>query len=106
MRTVGALVLKPIGWLAEKSGASAMSNVFTADAVTGAIDSDVADGESSVSGAWANTLVLYLGWSVVMFTILGAVLGGGVLKKMPMRRKRKATRKRATTRRTYKRRKK
>ena len=105
MRTVGALVLKPIGWLAEKSGASAQSNVFTADAVTGAIDNDVAEGESSVAGAWANTIVLYLGWSVVMFTILGAVLGGGVLKKMPMR-KRKATRKRATTRRTYKRRKK
>lgn len=106
MRAVGALVLKPIGWLAEKSGASATSNVFTASAVTGAIDNDVAEDESSVGGAWANTLVLYLGWGVVMFTILGAVLGGGVLKKMPMRRKRRTTRKRATTRRTYKRRKK
>ena len=108
MRAVGSIVLKPLGFIIEKSGASSTSNVFTADAVTGAIATDVEEESNSVSGGWANTIILYLGWAAVLFSIFGAVLCGAV-KKKPMRRRRRktaTTRRRTTRRRTYNRKKK
>lgn len=105
MRAVGSVVLKPLGFIIEKAQASATSNVFTAEAVEGAIATDASEEQSSVSGAWANMVVLYVGWAAVLFSIFGAVLCGAFKKKPMRRRRRKATTRRRTTRRTYKRKK-
>lgn len=105
MRSVGAMIIAPIGKIIDKTGAPDSSNMFPSESIAGTIANDAANEESSVGGAWANTLVLYLGWAAVLFSILGAV-GVGVLKKTPMRRRRrKPTTRKTARRRTYRRRK-
>ena len=104
MRTIGAMVTTPLGAIIDKSQAAAESNVFPSDSIGATIANDAANEESSVGGAWANTLVLYVGWAAVLFSIFGAV-ACGVLKKAPIRRRRRKATRKTTRRRTYRRKK-
>lgn len=109
MRAVGAMLFPIIGKIVDKTTPFEQSNVFGSAAVSGAIANDSTEDEASVSGGWANTLVLYTGWTAVLFLIIGYFLCKVLPKKYARKRRRPMTRKRRTTtrsRRTYKRRKK
>ena len=106
MRSIGAMLVTPIGKIIDKSGAAAESNVFPSASIGSTIANDAANDESSVGGAWANTLVLFVGWTAVLFGVFGAVACGVLKKKPVMRRRRKTTRRKTTARRRSYRRKK
>ncbi len=112
MRTTGAAIFPAVATIVDASAPSEVSNVFTGSAVNQAIKNDVESDSSSVAGAWANTVVLFVGWTAVLFLGLGFLLSMVLGKKKPVRRRRRATtatrRRRTPTtrrRRTYKRRK-
>lgn len=107
MRAVGAALFPIVGKAIDASAPQDSSNVYPSQVVTDTIANDVAEDTSSAGGAWANTIVLYVGWCAVLFTIIGCLICKVFPKKYTRRRyKRRTARKTYTRRRrTYKRKK-
>ena len=108
MRAVGAALFPIVGKAVAASAPQDTSNVYPSQVVTSTIANDAAEDVSSAGGAWANTIVLYVGWCAVLFTLIGCLICKVFPKKYTRRRyKRKTTARKTYTRRrrTYKRRK-